>query len=1184
MIISILPTTFAIEAEASDAITYTYAYDAQRKPAFPASKDDKVTVSGLQKPLRAGASAMSGVFRYENNKGAWKLTEVGPYSGISSASPKPSSFLRPIVKSIADKYGISDMNTVVIHQLTDKMGNHVAYGVIISINESKGYAIFLADLFNESGAGVFLSKNEVTESSVSFASDKNIQTKTSSTPTYNTTGYHRAELSLSEIPVAGKKPVNLKYTRSDAEITMQEWSGTFDENGCFKPGEAYTLTAELTIKENSNSSFITTPGVLEVEFFHKASSDFFAEIISLTPYAVKAKYTFYTDDETDFAIDEYGTALANINLDVYKDASAGAKTIGEIKINEKVKVLRAYVNGNIVYSKHMIEYNGGIGYVRGCNSFGKDKYFRSVKVEGKIDPNNVPSNRVPDFGNTEKAVVNSVAISSFKADYGTKPVLTVFESDYYKATSIEYSTDMVNEKFSPVTATVTYIPTSPNYIERIFSEKTTASKGEIISVSEKMLVVKYTTYSGGSDTYENLPDGAYAYAKKVESDGVLNKYAYAKAKVKSMGGNAKIYNYPAIHGGKEIGSDTLYIRDETVNLRFPGLNEKWVIVSKERTGQCFFIPAAFLESYEYLETYMPGAPGDSKNTPFKFAGGSGSISDPFLIETADQLNAVRYGMDLHYKLIADIDLSNWGNWIPLGATPAYGGFGGGWNKAEDGCCSFQGSFDGNGHVVSGMKIIINEATPYLTEGTNIRLYGLFGTLATNPPENSIKNLGIVNFTIDVTYTDVKKPLEIWASSFCGPNFGTDFYNCYSSGGKINFNITGNYNTPGKVNIMIGGINCDASNSHIEKCFNDSDISVNVTNSERVIYAGGIVGLVNVSHIHECYNTGDITVPTMEGQEVHWGTGIASGICAYAAIPEIPGIYHIDTEGATFIQNCYNTGSLTGVGTAGILFYATSDAHLENCYNIGKLSGNKTLIGKGISTENTIIFPGSDIVDYGTEFIRDCSGNGNAVSGSAWKSSSSLGRKVLVSHPEDNPPSKAYNFISTGVAGFTDVKSDAWYATPVSWAVTKKITSGTSSTTFSPDATCTKAQILTFLWRAVGSPKPEIKNPFTDVKATDYFYEPALWAYEYGIISGTAFLGDTPCTRSATVMYMWKSVGAPKISYGGNFTDVAAGSEYASAVAWALNSNVTSGTSDTTFSPETTCTRGQIVTFLNRAFK
>ena len=136
--------------------------------------------------------------------------------------------------------------------------------------------------------------------------------------------------------------------------------------------------------------------------------------------------------------------------------------------------------------------------------------------------------------------------------------------------------------------------------------------------------------------------------------------------------------------------------------------------------------------------------------------------------------------------------------------------------------------------------------------------------------------------------------------------------------------------------------------------------------------------------------------------------------------------------------------------------------------------------------------------------------------------------------------------------------------------------------FSPDNTCTRAQIITFLWRAVGSPKSSAKNPFTDVSQNDYYYYAAVWANEKGMVSGSKFEGDTPCTRSSTVTYLWKNAGSPSFAAANTFSDVSSSSEYAQAVSWAVKNSVTSGTSETTFSPDAICSRAQIVTFLKRA--
>ena len=161
--------------------------------------------------------------------------------------------------------------------------------------------------------------------------------------------------------------------------------------------------------------------------------------------------------------------------------------------------------------------------------------------------------------------------------------------------------------------------------------------------------------------------------------------------------------------------------------------------------------------------------------------------------------------------------------------------------------------------------------------------------------------------------------------------------------------------------------------------------------------------------------------------------------------------------------------------------------------------------------------------------------------------------------------------------FTDVAETAYYRDPVAWAVEKGITNGTSDTAFSPNNTCTRAQIITFLWRAAGSPEPKSACSFTDINAGAYYEKAVTWAAEQGMASGDKFGPNDPCTREMAVEFMWKQAGSPKAP-AANFTDVSS-----DAVNWALEKGVTKGTSDTTFSPNNTCTRGQIVTFLWRAF-
>ena len=175
-----------------------------------------------------------------------------------------------------------------------------------------------------------------------------------------------------------------------------------------------------------------------------------------------------------------------------------------------------------------------------------------------------------------------------------------------------------------------------------------------------------------------------------------------------------------------------------------------------------------------------------------------------------------------------------------------------------------------------------------------------------------------------------------------------------------------------------------------------------------------------------------------------------------------------------------------------------------------------------------------------------------------------------------------------VGGFADVFEGDYYADPVLWAVQHdpQITNGTSETTFSPAQPCTRAQMVTFLWRAAGCPEPKsAKNPFKDVKTKDYFCRAVLWAVEQGITNGTSettFSPSAPVTRAQTVTFLYRAAGSPKVSGKNPFADVPGGRYYTDAVLWAAQNGITRGTDEKRFSPEATCTRAQIVTFLYRA--
>ena len=210
------------------------------------------------------------------------------------------------------------------------------------------------------------------------------------------------------------------------------------------------------------------------------------------------------------------------------------------------------------------------------------------------------------------------------------------------------------------------------------------------------------------------------------------------------------------------------------------------------------------------------------------------------------------------------------------------------------------------------------------------------------------------------------------------------------------------------------------------------------------------------------------------------------------------------------------------------------------------------------------------------FAAEIDSSGGSGSGSSGSGSSSGSKPSQPTTPGQEE----------STTDFADVKKDTYYFDAVAWAVKNQITSGTSATEFTPDATCTRAQIVTFLWRAAGCPEPKTGSSFSDVPVGSYYAKAVAWAVERGITTGTGdgrFSPDAGCTRAQAVTFLYRALGKQTDS-SAKFSDVPAGSYYADAVNWAVENNVTNGTGAATFSPNADCTRAQIVTFLYRAAK
>ena len=197
----------------------------------------------------------------------------------------------------------------------------------------------------------------------------------------------------------------------------------------------------------------------------------------------------------------------------------------------------------------------------------------------------------------------------------------------------------------------------------------------------------------------------------------------------------------------------------------------------------------------------------------------------------------------------------------------------------------------------------------------------------------------------------------------------------------------------------------------------------------------------------------------------------------------------------------------------------------------------------------------------------------------------LGPEIAaLGHDYKNGKCTRCDAIDPSIMTFVDVAADAYYYYPVQWAVANGITKGTDATHFSPDQGCTRGQVVTFLWRAAGSPTVSGDAGFVDVKSSDYFYDAVKWAVANNITNGTDakhFSPNDTCTRAQVVTFMYRAEGSPATSGSCAFVDVSSTAYYYDAVIWAVANEITNGTDATHFSPSATCTRAQVVTFLYR---
>ena len=299
-----------------------------------------------------------------------------------------------------------------------------------------------------------------------------------------------------------------------------------------------------------------------------------------------------------------------------------------------------------------------------------------------------------------------------------------------------------------------------------------------------------------------------------------------------------------------------------------------------------------------------------------------------------------------------------------------------------------------------------------------------------------------------------------------------------------------------------------------------------------------------------------------------------------------GVYLTDPSGA-LASNYYVSSTANGVWTVSYSApYSGGSSSYDPTYSVSTPSktenGSVTVSPKNASKGDTVTVTVKPDSGYVLETLTVTDKNGNELTlkdkgNGKYTFTMPAGKvEVKATFMEDN---SVLNF-------FYDVPNGAYFYEAVKWAVDKGITNGLSDTMFGPYESCTRAQIVTFLWRAAGSPEPKTASSFTDVPANAYYAKAVAWAVENGITNGmtaTMFAPDATCTRGQSVTFLHRALKGTA-SGSTNFTDVKSDAFYADAINWAVANNVTNGTSNTTFSPNADCTRAEIVTFLYRAYQ
>ena len=352
----------------------------------------------------------------------------------------------------------------------------------------------------------------------------------------------------------------------------------------------------------------------------------------------------------------------------------------------------------------------------------------------------------------------------------------------------------------------------------------------------------------------------------------------------------------------------------------------------------------------------------------------------------------------------------------------------------------------------------------------------------------------------------------------------------------------------------------------------ADYPVTVSADKTAVTGGGTVKLTASSSVEGITVTGiTCSDPSI--------TVTSNGGGSYSVI--LPGVTKTYTFTAVVAGNLSNYGNGPATCTVSVTRRHTSSVTPGNTVSVPSTPNGTVTVSPSTASKGetvTITTKPSEGYELGSIEVLDKNGDSLKLK--------DLGNGKYSFVMPDGKVSVEAEFVKTAATSFADVPANAYFADAVKWAVDKGITNGLSDTMFGPYEPCTRAQIVTFLWRAAGSPEPKTASSFTDVPANAYYAKAVAWAVENGITNGmteTTFAPNATCTRGQSVTFLYRALKGTA-SGSTNFTDVKSDAFYADAVTWAVASDVTNGTSNTTFSPNADCTRAEIVTFLYRAYQ